>query len=57
MATLAMDIRLYEGIWVNRDSAPISHLFCVDNAMFFFNASTDSRSTISNLLTRFCGIL
>lgn len=50
----------YPSIWrhsyLSDGAANFSHIFFANDAMFFFQASTDSCAALSSLLDRFCNI-
>lgn len=56
MTSLATDIRLFQGIRVWNQGPTISHLFFVDDSMFFFGASQDSCREVITVINKFYDI-
>ena len=56
MTTAATDIKLLHGIQTRRGGPIISHLFFVDDALFFFKATDTSCNSLNGLIHRFRNI-
>lgn len=53
MITIAIYVRLCQGIQARRGGPRISHLLFADDALFFFLAATLACQAVSDLLHRF----
>ena len=56
MTTLATDIREIQGIKIGKQGPTLSHLFFVDDSLFFFRASEEACCAINTLISRLCTI-